>query len=252
MREFFDEWPTRYALRIFDLILLVLFWNWIRNKIPEIDLAIWIDVLKKNDSLSGWAQFLGAMISIAIAIGVPAWQHYRQRLTERRAAAEASHANALSIFYLLGEIKSYLERALNSASIPRHVFRDDIGRDDLLRRIHALEMRENDENRLTLLFHARGAVHTLNQTMSGPWSQNMNLGEGEVDFIKSRVQDSEVWIAKAAGHRDIAVMRRARLRQKLLGRFLYPLIAPIVFWYMAKKRIVSVSDGHRKGASTYD
>lgn len=50
--------------------------------------------LEAHDKLAGWAQFLGAMLALAAAIGVPAWLNRDARLQSRLRSANALRANA--------------------------------------------------------------------------------------------------------------------------------------------------------------
>lgn len=177
-----------------------------------------------HPDLSGWAQFAGAMAAIFLAIAIPAWQRHGQNLDRWRNSEDVNASLALHSYYLLGEVHNYLNGLLNTGDMPRQLARTDWETADLLQRIHALEIRENDSKRITRLFHARGAIHQTTTAMASPFLQNKPLSDGEKKLIRERLESLDEQIKGAKAASDKAIDSRAQANLWMLARFFYAVI----------------------------
>ncbi|WFR77812.1 hypothetical protein P9875_19030 [Janthinobacterium rivuli] len=184
--------------------------------------------MNENPNLSGWAQFFGATAAILLAIAIPAWQRHGQNLDRWRDAQDVNASLALLSFYLLSEVQTHLEGYLQTGDMPRKNARRDIETADLLQRIHALEIRENNQDRITRLFRARGAIHQTASSLTLPFSQNDSLSDGEKQLIRERVSTMEKIIKEAEEENGKAIHARARANLWLLPRAIHPVILFII------------------------
>lgn len=221
MLEWLREWPVKYAAVIWYVILGTLVWNFFPSHF--FDLQDQIKWMEEHDKLSGWAQFYGATLALVVAILVPAWQRYLQALDKRRDDADLNLVNALGVFYLISEVRNHLEGYLEKKNMPRKLSREDDVREDLLARIHALELRDNNPERLTLLFRARGFVHQTHAALGMPYLQSRPLSPGEMSLIRTRLRDCRELLSAAEEIKDDAYFRRGRIRLWWLARLVFPL-----------------------------
>ena len=187
-----------------------------------------LEWMEDHPDLSGWAQFAGATAAIVLAIMVPAWQRHGQNLDRWRDAQSVNASLALLSYYLLGEVRNYLNGYLGSESMPRMHSRKDIETADLLQRIQALENRENNQNRITRLFRARGMILQTTTAMTSPFSQNEPLSNGEAELLRERIANLMELITEAekANHDAIDALSRANLWMP--SRFMYSIIIFII------------------------
>ncbi|WP_062117245.1 hypothetical protein [Collimonas pratensis] len=187
--------------------------------------------MEAHDKLAGWAQFAGATVAVALAIAIPSWQRYLQRLDSRRQAADLNLTLALGTFFVLEDTKNHLTGFQMRTNMPRRLARDDNVRDDLLRRIHALEMRDTDQQRIRSLFLGRGTIHQTNLEMASPFLQDTKYSEGELKLLADRITLLKNHILLACKNRDDSGYVKARIDLPFLGRIVFPLA-----WYIATRR----------------
>lgn len=221
------------ALRLFLVLgalyyigyLFLTFDNLARNNVDVQGLLKWMN---GNEKLSGWAQFYGAIIAIGLAIAVPAWQRHSQNLDRWRDGEDTNASLSQNSFFLLGEILSYVRGCGSSDTMPRSLVRDTDRSDDLLRRIHALELKEISPNRIIRLFHARGHVHNTNSAMTRPTFQNDPLSAGELQLFTDRRTHLEKLVEEAKRENDKAISARAHAHLWLLPRISWSITQFIV------------------------
>lgn len=119
--------------------------------------------MRANQDLSGWAQAIGAVVAILIAIVIPAYQRHTQTLDARRLEAGLNLALATSCRFLLNDVIIFFKALLGTAPMPRSSRRDDVQMSDLLERIRALESRETNHARILALYEARGSLILTNR-----------------------------------------------------------------------------------------
>lgn len=225
-------WAMRLIRLIFVIIIFLLARYFLLRELSPYDFHYDLQSILKwmecHPDLSGWAQFAGAMAAILIAIAVPAWQRHGQNLDRWRDANELNASLALLSFYLLGEVRNYLDGYLRTNSMPREFARRDSETSDLLQRIHSLENRENKQDRITRLFHARGAIHQTANTMTSQFSQPLPLAEEEISLLRERITFINKLIEEAEAENDKAIHARNRGKLWLLSRVFYSIILFII------------------------
>ncbi|MGF6116663.1 hypothetical protein ABIE30_000669 [Janthinobacterium lividum] len=193
-------------------------------KSNQFNLTSSIEWMSNNEKMSGWAQFFGSIGAIILAITIPAWQRHGQNLDRLRATTELNAALSQHNYFLLGEVRDHLVGYITRKRMARGIARNDAQRDDLLRRIHALENRENNADRITHLFIARGVIHQTNTAMSLSSLQNEILGLAELVMITERIDKIETTIKEAFELNKKAIGARNRANLWLIGRLLAPII----------------------------
>lgn len=191
---------------------------------PDLNIQPTLIWMEAHPDLSGWAQFVGAMAAIFLAIAIPAWQRHGQNLDRWRSAEDLNAALALHSYFLLSEVHIYLNGYLGTSNMPRELARKDWETNDLLQRIHALEIRENDAARITRLFHARGYIHQTTMAMASPFLQKALLSDVEKNLIRGRLDDLNKNIKEAEAASNKAADARAQANLWLLPRFFYSII----------------------------
>jgi hypothetical protein len=141
----------------------------------------------ENAPLSGWAQAIGAVLAILIAIAVPAYQRHSQLLDARRGLASLNLVLASSCGFLLNDVVVFLKGLIEKDNMPRAEFRDDTQINDMLERIRALEAREISHARIISLYAARGALILTNRELQQPFLQDRGLHEKEILLLKKRI-----------------------------------------------------------------
>lgn len=184
-------------------------------------MLLWMEA---HPDLSGWAQFVGAMAAIFLAIAIPAWQRHGQNLDRRRSTEDLNAALALHSYFLLNEMHNYLNGYLSTSNMPRQLARKDLETTDLLHRIHALEIRENDAGRITRLFHARSFIHLTTMAMNSPFLQKALLSIDEKEMIRDRLDALDKNIKEAEAASNKAADARAQANLWLLARLFYSII----------------------------
>lgn len=188
--------------------------------------------MEANDKLAGWAQFGGAMLALLIAIWVP-W--YQARVSERTARAERldrSLASLQGVYYLLVDIAIWLKGVGDRGHMPRREFRDPVEVNDLLERLKIWESRDDDFERVTALFRARGAVARTHQSLSLGFLQSAPVTKEERGRIQQYVDAVRADIELIDKQRER--VHRARLMNKVVW-FMKPVVVilwPILFrWF---------------------
>lgn len=180
--------------------------------------------MKENQDFSGWAQFAGATAGIILAIAIPAWQRHGQNLDRWRDAQSLNASLALLSYFLLGEVKNYLTGYLGTGTMPRKFVRKDFETADLLQRIHALENRENNQERITRLFRARGMIHQTTISMVSQFSQDEPLSNGEADLVRERLLELKKLLNEAEKANDDAVDSLNRANLWMPARFMFSIL----------------------------
>lgn len=176
------------------------------------------------------------MLALVIAIWVP-W--YQARVSERAARAERlerSLATLQGVCYLLIDISVWLNTAGNHGDMPRGEFRNPVEVNDLLDRLKLLEARDDDFDRVTALFLARGAVARTQQTLSLRFLQDKPI----TDKKRARFQTYRDTVLA-----DIALIEkqregnhRAQLMNKVVW-FMKPVVFvswPVLFRWFERRR----------------
>lgn len=141
-----------------------------------------------TEAAAGWAQAIGVVIGIAVAVWVPS----RQRATEiQERRDERRHLNevlARGGLFLVSDVINFLESLIRRATAghPKSV-RADREIDDLIVRIASLESREVDEARLISLHGIRGSVvDACTYLQAG--DQNIPLNIAQIEHLNRRIK----------------------------------------------------------------
>lgn len=178
--------------------------------------------MEANDKLAGWAQFAGAMLALIIAIWVP-W--YQSRRSERAARAERLDRDLASlqgVYYLLVDISIWLKTAADRGDVPREQFHGPVEVNDLLERVKLWESRDDDFDRVTALFMARGAVMRTQQSLS------LGFLRGKAVTAEERARFLATRETVLADIQQIEKQRHRIHRARLMNRVMW-FQKPIVF-----------------------
>ncbi|TNC78195.1 hypothetical protein FHI69_02535 [Janthinobacterium lividum] len=194
----------------------------------SVDVQGLLNWMNGNDKLSGWAQFYGALIAIFFAIAVPAWQRHSQNLDRWRDGEDINASLSQNSFFLIGEVFNYVNGCANGGAMPRAMLHDSDRCHDLLKRIHALELREISPDRITRLFHARGHLLNSNSSLSNLNLQDAPLSPGERQLFSDRLDHLKLLVSEAKNENGEAIHARARAHLWLLPRIAHPVIRYVI------------------------
>lgn len=207
--------------------------------------------MEQHDKLSGWAQTVGAVIGIVIAIAIPAYQRWTQMLDIRRQRSELGLINEQTAYFLLSDISNWLTGHRTLATMPRQNVRHDMERDDLLARIQALEARMTDHNIVEALFRTRGAIlQTSRAALDIDW-QNKPLTPSEIRNLDERIKMVDEYEIQSEKRMDKAFHVHGALKLNIFGRVVYPfmrlLIEPLLLHYFTRReRLEQATPGTQK------
>ncbi len=163
-----------------------------------------INWLNANPNLSGWAQALGAIVAVLIAIWVPAFQRWQQLKDSRRIEIESDLVCASGVFLLMSDAESWLQGHQVTAEMQRADSRRDVVFHDLMDRIKLWEQREKDGNRVICLYTARHALLRTQTRLEYRFLQSKGMAPKELDFLATDIQqlkcekDIARWLLDAA------------------------------------------------------
>jgi len=171
-----------------------------------------------NEKLSGWAQAVGALLAIGIAILVPALQRYSERRSAQIAEARRNLALVQGLFYLLRDVGIFLEGFKQRRKMPRKLLNDPVAVDDLLSRIAALESREDDPIKIAMLFRARGALNGARMVFVEDL-EKLPLSEDELRLMEERIALVSEFSETVGAWLDEGMLQRELIRWPLgLGK----------------------------------
>ena len=195
-----------------------------------------LTIMENNQSLAGWAQAIGALIGIALAILIPAYQRYTQILDAKRQRSEIRLNHDLGVFYLLGDIKSWLESQNNGSDYPRSLNLAELTRDELLKRILMFEGSAIEHESVAALFRARGAILNTNLALVHKGLEDAPLSKTETTLLIERIVMVRDYESEASLKMNKSFDELYRLRLFLTARLMYPLIKKI-FGTLIVKRV---------------
>lgn len=221
------------AFRLSLVLVVLWFVRYSILKIVElanfsVDVQSLVNWMNGHEKLSGWAQFYGALIAIFFAIAVPAWQRHSQNLDRWRDGEDINASLSQNSFFLIGEVLNYVNGCANGGAIPRAVLHDLDRCRDLLRRIHALELREISPDRITRLFHARGHLLNTNSSLTNLNFQDAPLSPGEQQLFSDRLDHLKLLVEEAKHENGEAIHARARAHLWLLPRIAHPILRYVI------------------------
>lgn len=182
--------------------------------------------MRRNQDLSGWAQAVGALVALAIAIAVPAYQRHVQNLDARRHQARLNLMLASSVSLLLGDGRNFLNGILTLRGVPRVACRNDTLVGDILERVRSLEAREVSHARILALYELRGSITITNDQLHRHGHDPYPLVPSELDQVRSKVQSLDERLAEAEYDSELALFRCRAL--DVTGP-----LRPITYWALS-------------------
>jgi hypothetical protein len=158
---------------------------------------------------AAWVQALGTVIALAIAIGVPLSQRAHDQRVKRQEWAAGEVTRAFSLFYLLVDVKIFMDGLLTMRALPRNELLGEARLAVIHERISAQEARETSVKRVDALFRARRALFDTALTVGLQVKQRDALHEREINDLKNRIADFELVLTYAREE-----MRRTELFER--------------------------------------
>jgi hypothetical protein len=143
--------------------------------------------MESHDKLAGWAQTVGSVLALLLAIAVPWWQRREQIRDERKRDANVEVVNARATFFLLTDIHLWLCGQKTLTNMPRILAHHRKSVENLLARVAAQEARETSGDRIAALFHARGAILQTQTELDEQYMQQHPLQPGEIKLLEQRI-----------------------------------------------------------------
>lgn len=131
--------------------------------------------LKANQDLSGWAQTVGALLALLVALVVPWMQHAAQARRERLVELESNIFLSLATMLLLRDAQNLSSRVCQLADLPKHELSDPVFVVDLLERLRSLDARDSSVPRQAAQYVARAAVLRINHYLDSGQAQSREL-----------------------------------------------------------------------------
>jgi hypothetical protein len=141
--------------------------------------------LEQHDKLAGWAQFLGVIIAVAIAVLVPWWQMRGIRRQERLRFLEEDLICTRGEFFLISDLCAWVGNLIQADTLPRKQLRSDSFKADVLDRLREWESREVREERALWLFNARNEVHRIAVHVEIPFMSEQKWDSRELEMLRA-------------------------------------------------------------------
>jgi len=181
--------------------------------------------LESHEKLSGWAQTLGALLALFVAVGVPLWQQARERSARERERTALAHTLSLALRSLLNDLSTAFAGLLQLAYMPRSRYHHDPILEDCLQRIRAQEERATTPEAMTLLYTARGTLQIVRRALDMGGSEDpltpseQTMISGSLERIGDALREANVLVSD---HEYAFAVARTRF----FGR--------VVAWFMMK------------------
>jgi hypothetical protein len=139
--------------------------------------------LKANQDLSGWAQTIGALLALLVAIAVPWMQHAAQTRRERLAKLEQNIYLSLATLLLLRDASNLNSRVRQLAELPKQEINDPVLVSDLLERLRTLDAKDSSVPRQAAQYVARAAVLRINHYLDSGQALSRKLTKQVVEIL---------------------------------------------------------------------
>jgi hypothetical protein len=192
-------------------------------------LDTWLKWFEANPNLSGWAQTIGALLALVVAIITPALQHH---LTERRRALDEQSLDlylCMATRMVLHDILCFGRRVIELIDLPREEIRDELMVSELLERLRNLEIRDKDLARQASQYAGRWAVLSLAQFLNGTHAQVEELTPQLTKIFKDNLSHIEAEMKKVGYLIDHSIYRLTLLQCSAWRR-------PLIWVYFKTKR----------------
>ena len=131
--------------------------------------------MNANPNLSGWAQTVGALFALLIALWVPWMQHTAQSRRTKLVELENNIYLSQATMLLLRDAQNLNERVRQLADLPRLEIYDPVLVTDLLERLRTLDAKDNSIPRQASQYIARAAVLRVNYYLDSGQAQFREL-----------------------------------------------------------------------------
>ncbi|WP_431102951.1 hypothetical protein [Roseateles noduli] len=140
--------------------------------------------MKANGELSGWAQTLGALLALLVALVVPWLQHAAQARRERLAELELHIYLATATMLLLRDAQNLSSKVQQLADLPKTELNDPVLIVDLLERLRTLDAKDTNVARQTSQYVARAAVLRINHYLDSGDTLTRQLTPQVIEILK--------------------------------------------------------------------
>jgi hypothetical protein len=139
---------------------------------------------------AAWAQAVGSIAAILIAVAVPWWQRQNEQKDRRGERIEISVVLAQSAYFVVRDARNYLSRIVTASenNVPRTQLTGDPWPAEIIVRIQTLESREFDIDRTLALYHARCDVLRTVQTVNALFIGANPLNGAEIDIARVAIE----------------------------------------------------------------
>jgi len=179
------------------------------------DLVAW---LKANQDLSGWAQTVGALLALLVAIAVPWMQHAGQSRREKLLELERNIYLSLATMLLLRDAQILSSRIRQLADLPKQELNDPVLVLDLLERLRTLDAKDTSVPRQASQYVARAAVLRINHYLDAGEAQSRQLTAGVVAILEQENGRMEAEHAKVSFLLDDLIYQQTRLQVAIWKR----------------------------------
>ena len=168
--------------------------------------------LKANQDLSGWAQTVGALLALAVAIVVPWLQHAAQARRETLLDLERNIYLSLATMLLLRDAQILGSRVRQLADLPKHEINDPVLVVDLLERLRTLDSKDSSVPRQASQYVARAAVLRINHYLDSGQAQSRELTAQVVEILQKDCSQMESEHAKVSFLLDDLIYQQTKLQ----------------------------------------
>lgn len=144
------------------------------------ELLIWME---QHEKLAGWAQTVGAVIALAIALAVPWFQHIYAARRTKIADLEKELILSMSTRLVLVDVLLSLERAIQLADLPKIELRDDRMIGEILERLRNLDARDVNLARQASQYSARWIILRLYSYIDSGKAKGRDITPDVVKFF---------------------------------------------------------------------
>lgn len=146
------------------------------------DVLVW---MANNDKLAGWAQTVGALLALFVALFVPWAQHIAQARRDKLVDLERNIYLSLSTMLLLRDAMNLSARVREMAHMPKHEINDPVLVIDLLERLRILDAKDSSVPRQASQCVARAAVLRINHFLDSGQAQSRELSREVLDVLQT-------------------------------------------------------------------
>ncbi|MCT9810832.1 hypothetical protein N0K08_09310 [Acidovorax sp. Be4] len=179
------------------------------------DLLAW---MKVNQDLSGWAQTIGALLALLVALAVPWVQHASQARRDKLIELEGNIYLSLATMLLLRDALSLSTRVRQLAHMPKHEVNDPVLVIDLLERLRTLDAKDSSVPRQASQYIARAAVLRINHYIDSGQAQSRELSPPVLEIMQTDSSHMETEHSKLNFLLDDLLYQQTKLQVSMWKR----------------------------------